>query len=88
MIAQFYNLNDMFKQTTISILLTSFIVSKHAMHLHKKKLSYYNDMMIETIFYFQKHFKLYIKREKKKKNKYPKEEVKETRFLKILFSLV
>ena len=46
------------------------------MHLHKKKLSYYNDMMIETIFYFQKHFKLYIK---KKKKKYPKEEVKENK---------
>ena len=65
------------KQTTISILLTSFIVSKHAMHLHKKILSYYNDMMIETIFYFQKHFKVYIK--KKKKIKYPKEEVKENK---------
>jgi hypothetical protein len=44
------------------------------MHLHKIFLSNYNDMMIETIFYFQKHFKLYIK---KKKIKHPKEEVKE-----------
>ena len=55
------------KQTTISILLTSFIVSKHVMHLHKIFLSNYNDMIIETIFYFQKHFKLYIKKTKKKK---------------------
>ena len=55
------------KWTTISILLTSFIVSKHVMHLHKIFLSNYNDIMIETIFYFQKHFKLYIKKKKKKK---------------------
>ena len=57
------------KQTTISILLTLFIVSKHVMHFHKIFLSNYNDMMIETIFYFQKHFKLYIKKKKNKVSK-------------------
>jgi hypothetical protein len=68
------------KHTTISILLTSFIVSKHVMHLHKIFLSNYNDMMIETIFYFQKHFKLYINLKKiKNKIKSPKEEVKENK---------
>ena len=40
-------------------------------------LSNYNDMMIDTIFHFQKHFKLYIK--KKKKKKYPKEEIQENK---------
>ena len=57
------------KQTTISILLTLFIVSKHVMHFHKIFLSNYNDMMIETIFYFKKHFKLYIKKKKNKVSK-------------------
>jgi hypothetical protein len=37
------------------------------MHYTKIFLSNYNDMMIDTIFYFQKHFKLYIKKKKKKK---------------------
>ena len=48
---------------TISILLTSFTLSKHFMHLSKVFLLNYNDMMIQTISNLSQHLKLHFKKD-------------------------
>ena len=48
---------------TISILLTSFTLSKHFTHLRKVFLLNYNDMMIETISNLSQHLKLHFKKD-------------------------
>ena len=48
---------------TISILLTSFTLSKHFTHLSKFFLQIYNDMMIETIYNLGQHLKHHFKKD-------------------------